>query len=321
MLMPISSRRVLFTSVFASIAALGSVATPALAGRITVASVSASSEYPADGAMSYEAKKVADGKLSTAWVEGEDGAGLGSWVELDLGGEKDVQKIKVWSGIWYSTDYWKRANRAKEIEVSFSDGSKEKLIIPDDMAVFELSLPKARKTSTVRFTLKGAHNGTTWSDTGISEIQVFDSAPDAEVKVAKVTASSVLAPDGDGNYDTANLYDGIADSMWCEADKKSDGTGATLKYDFSTKSRVSQLRLSNGIGSSLAFWMKGHRVASLSLAFDDGSTQELKVKNTMMSQTIAFTPVTTSSVTVTVTGVAAGKEYPDLCISEAVFLE
>ena len=72
---------------------------PAFAGRVAVASVSASSEYPPDETGSYEAKKIADGKVATAWVEGEDRNGLGANITLTLSKETEVAKVVFWAGI------------------------------------------------------------------------------------------------------------------------------------------------------------------------------------------------------------------------------
>jgi hypothetical protein len=56
-------------------AVLACLPVSAVAAQVTIASVTASSEYPADETGSYEAKRVADGKVSTTWVEGESGSG------------------------------------------------------------------------------------------------------------------------------------------------------------------------------------------------------------------------------------------------------
>ena len=54
--------------------ALLSVATSAQAARIDIDAVQASSTYPDEGGISYQAAQVQDGKVSTAWVEGEEGS-------------------------------------------------------------------------------------------------------------------------------------------------------------------------------------------------------------------------------------------------------
>jgi hypothetical protein len=288
----------------------------ATAGRVKIVGVKASSTYTSDSG-TYDPKRVSDGKISTAWVEGDDGSGLGAWVELDLGGEVAVEKIKVWGGIWYSTTEWDRSNRPSEIELKLSDESTEMVKLGDAMEMVEFSL-KGKRTSTIRLRLKGAHSGTVWLDTGISEVQVFDATP-GQVPIRGATASSRLDADADGHYEPSNLSDGITDTMWCEGSKEGDGVGEWVEFQFGSQQRVSKLSMVNGIATSLPFFMKGNRATGARLSFSDGSTETVTVKNSMLPQTISFPAKTTSSVKISFTSIAKGKEYNDLCIAEAYF--
>lgn len=297
------------------------ISSSAFAGKVKPASANASSTYPATDSASYEAKNLFDGKQGTSWVEGEDGSGLGSWVELDLGGTTDVSKIKLWGGDWYSSDYWARANRPKEIELTFSDGSTETWAIDDSQTIAVKEFAKPKSTSTIKFKVKGVHSGSTWHDTVISEIQVFEKGGGAEAVVREVTASTELPADTDGNYNASNIADGILDSMWCEGNADGDGAGESLEVQFGGATRVSKLHMVNGIGGSLPLWMKANRAASATLTFSDGSTEAITIKNSMMPQVISFGAKSTSSVKITFNEIKAGKEYNDLCISEARFSE
>ena len=295
-------------------------AAQAQAARIKVASVKASSSYTSTDA-SYEPKQVIDGKAGTSWVEGDPGSGLGAWVELDLGAAVPVQQLRIWGGMWYSTEYWQRANRPKQLEVKFSDGSVQDWNLDDTQSVQTLTLPKAVTTTTVQLKIKGSYNGTTWNDTGISEIQVFDATPDERVAVRSYTASTTSATDGDGNYAAANVGDAINDTMWCEGNKDGDGTGEWLELTFAANTRVAKLGLVNGVASDLPSFMKANRATGATLRFDDGSTQHVEVKSTMMPQTISIAPRATNTVRITFDAVARGKEFNDLCVSEAYFQE
>ncbi len=296
------------------VAALG---LPILAGAAPIepAGSSASSVYPAADGVSYDAKNVADGKASTAWVEGDEGSGMGSWVQVDLPAGSEVAMLKVWGGMWYSADQWERSNRPKQLEAEFSDGSTHMIDLPDAQNMVEVKLPKPVKTNFVKLKIKGIHNGSTWPDTAISEVQVFDTQAAGPV-IRGVTASSTAPNDGE-SYEPIRIADGLSDTMWCEGNKDGDGTGEWLEIDLGGKSSVSKLSLINGIGTSMVFWFKGNRAESATLSFDDGSTQTIAIKNTFKKQEIAFTPVSTSKVKITFDKVAKGKEFNDLCISEA----
>jgi len=294
---------------------LAALPTVGHAGKLAIAGATASSTYPAEDSVSYDAKNISDGKAGTAWVEGADGAGMGSTIDLDLGGDKDVAQLKIWGGMWYSADSWNRSNRPKQIELEFSDGSTHMVDLVDKQEVTTVTLPSPKKTSKVILRLKGVFNGSTFPDTAISEVQVFDTAA-AGASARSATASSVAPPDGD-SYDPAMAIDGLIDTMWCEGNASSDGTGEWLEVSLAGKGSVSKLHLLNGIGSSMTMWFKGNRATKATLTFDDGSTESVAVKNTFKTQEIAFAPRTTSKVKITFDEVSKGKEYNDLCISEA----
>jgi hypothetical protein len=303
---------------FLSSAALILSLPSAAAKGLSVDHSTASSTFPDEEKVSYDAGRVSDSKLSTAWVEGEQGSGLGEWVQLDLGGTKEVHRVKVWGGMWYSRTYWDRSNRPKEIELAFSDGSTKTMTLDDEMRAQEIVLGSPKRTDSLRLKIKSVYPGSTWLDTPISEVQVFDAEPAEGAPVRAVTSSTQMADDGDGSYDPMNVADGLGDSMWCEGTDE-DGTGEWLEFQFSGNQRIGKLRLINGTGSGLPLWMKNNRASAATLEFSDGSTAEVAIKNTMLPQQITFDSRTTSSVKVTFTSVVKGKQYNDLCISEAQF--
>ena len=245
---------------------------PALAGSLKIAGASASSTYTESG--NYEASRSVDGKQGTAWVEGDTGSGLGAYVELDLGSEQLVKQVRIWGGDWSSWDAWNRANRPKEIELKFSDGSTQMVTLTDEKVAQTFDIDGGgKKTSTVRVKIKAAFSGTTWPDTGISEIQLLGDA-DSGSYGGKATASSVAPEDGDGNYVADNAFDGLFDSMWCEGDKKAMAPGSGCRRLRQDRS-VSKLTLLNGIGSSMSLWMKANQATSLKLHFSNGTSTRL----------------------------------------------
>lgn len=286
----------------------------ASAGEVAITSATASSTYPAADGANYDAKNLFDGKSGTAWVEGASGAGNGETVTLELGGDKEVGRIAIWGGMWYSADSWQRSNRPKQLEIGFSDGSTQMVDLDDSRKVTEVKLASPKKTSNVTLRLKMAYSGSTFPDTAISEVKVYDTDAGGPV-VRTATASSTAPPDGDA-YDAPLASDGLVDTMWCEGDA-GDGAGQWLELQLAGASTVSKLHLLNGIGSSMSLWFKGNRATKATLSFDDGATETVEVKNTFKTQEIAFAPHKTSKVKITFDEVSKGKEYNDLCISEA----
>jgi len=291
----------------------------ALAGTVKPSAVESSSYLVSDKGEAYEAKGLNDGKLDSVWLEGADSSGLGSWVKFDLGGSTTVTGMKVWNGYWVSQDFWTRHNRAKEIEVEFSDGSKETFTLADAMSAEQVRFKSAKSTDSIKVKFKSVYRGSTFNDTGFSEIQILDQSPSPFVVPSTYTASSTLVADGDGNYEPANLHDGIIDSMWCEGNAEGDGNGESVTFDFGSATSVSKLKIRNGSAGSFSSFMAANRAKAAKLTFSDGTSADIAVKTSLMPQTIMFPAKNTSKVVLTFTDVVKGSQYNDLCISEATF--
>jgi hypothetical protein len=299
-----------------ALASLALVATVAEGARVMPKMVTASSNYPPEDGFTYTAQQAIDGKLATSWVEGEDGSGLGAWMKVDFDGEREVTGVKVWGGLWYSYDFWTRANRPKSLEVKFSDGTTEDITFEDKMVAQVVMFKKPHKTTDMRLKITAIYNGTTWLDTAISEVQVIDTSVAGVPDPRAYKFSSKLADDGDGNYNPENMVDGVADSMWCEGNKDGDGLGEWVEVDYGVARSVSKITLVNGVGGNFGAWMKSNRATKATLTFSDGSKAPIELKNSLQPQTITFPARTTSMVRVTFDEIYKGKEYNDMCIAE-----
>jgi hypothetical protein len=296
-------------------------AAPADAAPVKIASVTASGTKPTDDNGKYDPKHASDGKQATFWVEGGEGSGLGSWVQLNFEGPTNVTALRVWNGSWYSYDFWERHSRTKEVELEFSDGTKEKMELKDEKVMADLVLSKTVTADWVKVKIKSVYSGNTFNDTGISEIQVLDDKPAAHIKVASWSSSTEYPEDADGNYSAVNVQDGLADSAWCEGDD-GDGVGQWIQADFGASRSVSKLQWINGNAMSFPLFMKGNRATDVTLTFSDGSTEKLSaVKSSIRLTEVTFPAHTTSSVKISFDGISKGKEFNDLCLSEAYFHE
>ena len=285
--------------------------------------VTATSVCDESEGVNYDAKNIVDNKLTNAWVEGETGSGLGSFVTLDLGVSQVVTGLRIWNGYWISGDFWQRHNRMKDIEVEFSDGTKQTFTLKDEMVPETITLPKAVNTSSIKLKFKSVYAGNTFQDTVISEIQVLDTRPDDHFVPASATASTTYPADGDSSYDATLTYDGMVDTMWCEDNKTGDGTNEWIEWNFGNARPISKVTLNNGNAGSLSVNMKSNKALKAKLSFDDGSTAEITLKPSPSTQVITFPARTTSKVRMTILGVQKGSDpaQNDLCISEARFAE
>lgn len=296
------------------------LATPAQAAVIKPTSWTASSSAPNSEGVSYDVVNLGDARQSTPWIEGDEGSGLGSWAQADLGSERTLTGFTVWAGCWYTMEYWQRYNRPKLLVLEFSDGSTQEFTLTDDFKpqTFAFSAPK--KTSSVKVRVKNIFAGNTFNDTALSEIVFRDAEREPAIPVKSFASSSTFPADVDGNYDPVNTQDGILDSMWCEGNTKTDGTNEWLEFNFAAPTQVSRLVLRNGNAYSFPYFMKSNRATAATLTFSDGSTEAVTVKDSISEQTISFPARSTGKVRVTFTTVKKGSEFNDLCVSEASFL-
>ena len=275
-------------------------------------SSSTSSSWFMDGDDTYEDKNLYDGTVGKAWVENDTSSGLGSWVELKLEAEQKVEEVRILPGNWYSFNEWDYYNRPAEIEIAFSDGTKETVKLSDAKIMVAHKLSKPVKTSSVRLTVKKIHSGSAYTDrTAISEVQVIGKGIGTKLVASSITGSSVSKENNDGNYLGANIQDGLRDTAWCTP--KGSGESVTLKYD--SLHDFSSLELVNSNAIDLKISMSYSRPKTLSLKFDDGE-ETVTVKPFMTLQKVTFPKHTSQSVTITMGEVMAGKQFTDACISE-----
>lgn len=291
---------------------------PSEAASVKVSAWSASSSAPASDARNFEATNLGDGKQSTAWAEGEDGAGLGSWVMAEFGEPKTIATIAVWGSHWYNVEYFGHYARPKVIVAEYADGKTEEFTLQDEQKPQVLKLKAPVQTASVKLRIKAVYPGR-GVDSGLSELKFFDTSPTGPFAAAAVSASSVAAADADGTYAGENASDGIVDSMWCEGNKGSDGTGEWLDLSLGRSQSVSAVKVRSG-GPTMDLFKAVNRPTAATLRFADGSTESITLKDMLFEQTFSFAARTTDRVKVSFTGVKKGEKYDDMCVSEITFV-
>ncbi len=263
----------------------------------------------------HDAANVGDGKVQKVWVEGDAGAGLGSWVLGTLAAPTTVTGMTLWTGAWTDADAHDHYGRPKILTVEFSDGATEDITLADGYQAQTVRFKSPRSTSSVKLKVKAVHAGK-GPDTAISEVVLLDAAPATAVAVASATASSMYSP----SYDPFNAVDGAADAIWCEGNAGGDGTGEWIEFSFAAPTQVSKLAARVGVAYNFPYFMKSNRPTTATLAFSDGSTENITFDPKKPSeQVIAFVSRTTSKVRVTFTGVTKGTEFNDLCLADVNF--
>lgn len=123
------------------------------------------------GAASYGPDNLVDGDPSTSWQEGASGDGNEEWVELILDTPAEVSRLLIWNGHQKGTRFADH-NRVSQvrIEVAGRELVADLLDIEGPQAV---DLPEPLTTDRVRVVILAVHRGLRYSDTAISEIDLY----------------------------------------------------------------------------------------------------------------------------------------------------
>jgi hypothetical protein len=116
----------------------------------------------------YYPANAIDGKRSTAWIEGVDGAGIGEWIRFDFDREINLHRILIQPGYFKSPQIWASNNRMATLTAYFSDGTSRDLNFSDRMDSQKVDIGSV-KTKWVKFVIKSVYYGTD-PDTAISEL-------------------------------------------------------------------------------------------------------------------------------------------------------
>jgi hypothetical protein len=155
----------------------------------------ASSELrDADGSR-HTAAMAFDGRLSTAWAEGEDGDGDGSWIELRLDRTAEVESISFWPGkLSAGVRSLREYGRPHTVTVSLTapDGTviEEQVRVLDPAIEGPLRVDANLKgrASKVRLTMDKTYSGGIYNQMYIAEVAVnFTRGPQPDA-VAKTHA-------------------------------------------------------------------------------------------------------------------------------------
>lgn len=119
----------------------------------------------------YSPKQVKDQDFSTAWIEAERDAGIGEYVMVNYGEEKEIDRLGIVPGYGRDEEIYNENNRVKKLTLEFSDGSTVEKELEDKYAMHMLEFDR-RKTSSVKVIINEVYSGSKYNDTAISEIDV-----------------------------------------------------------------------------------------------------------------------------------------------------
>ena len=120
----------------------------------------------------YEVDNIFDYDINTAWVEGIECDGIREWIQFNFDKEFEVYRVDIQGGYFYTKSVYANNNRIREIEVVFSDSTKE-LLYFDDVMHWQQKNITPHKTKSIRFIIKDIYKGLKYRDTCISELRVW----------------------------------------------------------------------------------------------------------------------------------------------------
>jgi hypothetical protein len=120
----------------------------------------------------YEPKYAIDNDITTAWVEGVKGSGIGEWIDFAFAKEEKIKAINIINGYAKSNKHYCVNNRVKKVKIQFNDGASMVQELKD--AVLEpqrIELPEEKTVYSVRMTILEVYPGAKYNDTCISEVE------------------------------------------------------------------------------------------------------------------------------------------------------
>jgi hypothetical protein len=144
-------------------------------------SYQASSTLPASGGIRYGALNLGDASLSTAWVEGAPGYGVGEAVTIIFGALPEAGEgvgfrgIELVNGYAKNAKTWRENSRVKRLSIGHNGGFLFELSLADTIApqAFSFKDVDVRPGDRLTLTILDVYPGGKFDDTAISEIHFY----------------------------------------------------------------------------------------------------------------------------------------------------
>ena len=134
-----------------------------------VSSTSSLSEYN----MTHSPERVIDGDLSTAWVEGADGQGIGEAITLYFDKQYLIRGADIRAGYQKSSSLYDKNSRPEKVRITFGNEFSEVYTLQDINGEQEIVFYEPVITDHITFTIESVYAGSRYKDTVISEISVY----------------------------------------------------------------------------------------------------------------------------------------------------
>lgn len=124
----------------------------------------------------YDPENAIDGDYRTAWVEGADGAGIGSWIELDFDGVHKINGIEISNGYKKEEGLYHRNLRIKKVRIYDSDGNSKVYTLHDQfVGTDRIDFDEPLETSSLRLEIVSVYKDkqTKHMDTCLTDLSIY----------------------------------------------------------------------------------------------------------------------------------------------------
>ena len=124
----------------------------------------------------YDPENAIDGDYRTAWVEGTDGAGIGSWIELDFDGVHKINGIEISNGYKKEEGLYHRNLRIKKVRIYDSDGNSKVYTLHDQfVGTDRIDFDEPLETSSLRLEIVSVYKDkqTKHMDTCLTDLSIY----------------------------------------------------------------------------------------------------------------------------------------------------
>jgi hypothetical protein len=133
----------------------------------------ASSSLKATSITDFRPTNMLDGNLSSAWVEGAEGIGIGEWARFEFDAVIPLDRIEIANGYQKDDERFLGNSRVKTLEVEYSDGT-EQVVELRDVQGLQAIQPEVQETQWIKLTILSVYADYTWDDTALSDVRVYE---------------------------------------------------------------------------------------------------------------------------------------------------
>jgi hypothetical protein len=124
---------------------------------------------------SFQATNLVDNDLSTAWIEGAKGTGLGEWVRFEFTKPTLLSRIEIFNGYQKDSARFETNPRVKLLNIEFSSGATLLVQLADTQDLQFIG-PPGEAVEWVKLVIVSVYPGVESDETALSEVRLFEKA-------------------------------------------------------------------------------------------------------------------------------------------------